>query len=405
MRMKTPIPALLPLLFLPACATAPVLPPDPVHATARDTAVPPASVAAAELPSRPQLPVPPLPYTANEVTVVNPDDGVVLAGTLTIPSGDGPFPAVYLASGSGIQDRDYGNYPWHHPTFLVLADQLTRQGVAVLRLDDRGIGGSGGSRHTTNDEVATDALAAVNLLRSHPGIDAARVGIVGHSWGGIVAGLATARSDAVGFIIALGGSLGMPWSEAMAAQRVAIVTSNGAPPEVQEYVREYWMSLQAAAMSHPDSATAAERVQEFMIADRPRGDAMMPPDAPRMSEERWQQLLSLQARVLVNRWYIEQLHLDPAEYLPRIRVPVLALTGSLDTSAPPENLNAMAAAFRSHGHRQFTAEVLPHVNHFLQTAEPETADAFAQIEETVAPIIVRRIVTWLRELKPAPIDG
>jgi uncharacterized protein len=364
----------------------------------------PASSAAAQEPgepvtqrARPQIPVPPLPYAEAEVTVLNPVDGVTVAGTLTLPPGAGPFPAVLLVSGSGTQDRDYGNYPWNHPTFRVLADQITRRGVAVLRMDDRGIGESGGARNATNDQVVGDALASLELLRNRSEIDATRVGIIGHSWGGMVAALTAARAPDVGFLIALAGPFGMTWADKMTAQRVAVAASYGETGEQIAYFREHWRQLQAAAMSHPDSAVAAARVHEVM--GRYRADmTAMHPDLPAPSEERWQEVLHLQTRVLVNRWYIEQLHVDPADFVPHIRVPVLGLTGSIDTSSPPELLEVMRDALAAAGNDRVTIEVLPHVNHFLQTVAPGGPEASAEIEETVAPIVVERIIAWLEQL-------
>jgi uncharacterized protein len=325
---------------------------------------------------------------------------VRLAGTLTVPPGEGPFPAVFLASGSGRQDRDYGNYPWNHRTFLVLADQLTRAGVAVLRLDDRGIGGSGGSTATaTNDDIVADALAAVAYLRGRPEIDAARVGIVGHSWGSLVAALAAARSESVRFIVSLGGVIGVPWADAMAAQRAAVVASNGASPEYQALTRSYFLRLQQAALSDPDSAVAVQRIHQVMQESRAEFAALLP-DQPQPPDSVWQRILVLQARALVNRWYLEQLRTDPADYLPRIRVPVLLLAGTLDTTAPAEVLHASAEALRSADNDRVAAELLPNMNHFLQTVQPGQADDVAAIEETVAPVIAQRIIAWLKTVLP-----
>jgi uncharacterized protein len=377
---------LIPLVALAVAAPAP-------SASAQEPGDPGEPVARA----RPQIPVPPLPYAEEEFTVLNPADGVTLAGTLTLPPGAGPFPAVLLVSGSGTQDRDYGNYPWNHRTFHVLADQLTRRGVAVLRLDDRGIGGSGGERNATNDLVVGDALTALELLRNRSGVDATRVGIIGHSWGGMVAALAAARGPDVRFLIALAGSFGMTWADKMTAQRVAVAASYGGTEERIADVREHWSRLQAAAMSHPDSAVAAARVHEVM--DRYRADmTAMHADVPAPSEERWQEVLHQQTRVLVNRWYMEQLHVDPADFLPHIRMPVLGLTGSIDTTSPPELLEGMRDALAAAGNDRVTIEVLPHINHFLQTVAPGGPEASNEIEETVAPVLVERIVAWLGQL-------
>jgi uncharacterized protein len=349
---------------------------------------------------RPQDVQHPVPYRAEEIRIET-RDGVVLAGTLSLPEGRGPFPAVFLASGSGQQDRDYSNFPWRHKTFGVLADLLTRQGIAVLRLDDRGIGGSSGSyRGATNSDFVSDALSAVDFLRRHPEADSARTGILGHSWGSKVALLAAGTSPAVKYVIMLGG-VGLPWADAMAAQRAAVVASNGASAEYQAAVREWFLRLQEAALSDPDSSLAVQNVQSVMEAYRPRLEAFNAPGSPPMPDSVWNQILQIQARAVVNRWYLEQLRTDPAEYMTRVKVPVLALTGSLDTSAPPENLAALSRTLHSSGNTRVTVDTVPGINHFMQTVPAGThPDAMGEIEETVSPMLVERIVAWLTSVWP-----
>jgi dipeptidyl aminopeptidase/acylaminoacyl peptidase len=162
---------------------------------------------AASVPDRPQEPALPLPYPWEEVRVPNPAAGVELAGTLTLPQGPGPFPGVVLVSGSGPQDRDEA-LMGHRP-FYVLSDHLTRQGIAVLRYDDRGVGESTGSfAAATSEDFTADALAAVSFLRDHPRVSPDAVGIVGHSEGGLIAPMAAIRSDEVAFIVMMPG----PWA-------------------------------------------------------------------------------------------------------------------------------------------------------------------------------------------------
>ncbi len=160
---------------------------------------------------RPQTPKPPFPYEAVEVKYRNERAPAAYAGTLTLPRGDGPFPAVLLISGGGAQDRD-GTILRHKP-FLVLADHLTRNGIAVLRVDDRGAGGSTGDRtQATSADYAEDSLAGVAFLNCHPKIAGEHVGLIGHSEGGTIASLAAAASPDVAFIIML-ASPGLPGAE------------------------------------------------------------------------------------------------------------------------------------------------------------------------------------------------
>ena len=165
---------------------------------------------------RPQTPKPPFPYKVEELKYRNEPAGITLAGTLTLPEGRGPFPAVILISGSGAQDRDETIF--QHKPFLVLADMLTRRGVAVLRVDDRGVGGSSGSIATaTSEEFAGDVDAGIALLKARPEIDGQKIGLIGHSEGGLIAPIVAARSRDVAFIVLLAGT-GLPGDEIMMMQ-------------------------------------------------------------------------------------------------------------------------------------------------------------------------------------------
>jgi len=167
--------------------------------------------------ARPQEPKQPYPYDEEEVAFENVAATIRLGGTLTRPRGPGPHPAVVLISGSGPQDRDEA-IMGHRP-FLVLADHLTRQGIAVLRYDDRGVGKSSGSFGTaTHDDFVTDALAAVAWLKTREAIDAKHIGLIGHSEGGIVAPLAAVKQPAdIAFIVLLAG-VGVPMEELLVRQ-------------------------------------------------------------------------------------------------------------------------------------------------------------------------------------------
>jgi len=173
---------------------------------------------------RPQVPEPPYPYLEEEIVFPNTEAGFDLAGTLTIPKGDGPFPAVVLISGSGPQDRDE-QLAGHRP-FLVLADHLARAGIAVLRYDDRGYGESGGDLEGTSADLATDAAAAVDYLAAKP--ETGSIGLLGHSEGGIIAPMVAATDPAVTFVIMLAGP-GETGAEVLLQQAALIPEAEGVP--------------------------------------------------------------------------------------------------------------------------------------------------------------------------------
>jgi len=154
-------------------------------------------------PLRPQTPIPPYPYAEKEVSFINVEANARLAGTLTLPKTGFPCPAVILISGTGAHNRDYSIFG--HRPFLVISDYLTRQGIAVLRFDDRGVGASSGDRsQATSEDYALDVLSGMKFLKDYKDIDQQKIGLVGHSEGGTIAALTAARSSDVAFIVMMG---------------------------------------------------------------------------------------------------------------------------------------------------------------------------------------------------------
>ena len=179
--------------------------------------------------THPQTPKPPFPYEAREVSFANTNGGITIAGTLTLPEGDGPFPAVVMITGSGAQDRD--ETLLGHKPFAVIADYFTRRGIAVLRTDDRGVGGTTGSvTLSTSSDFASDALAGVSFLQTQDKIDPDRIGLIGHSEGGLIAPIAASQSKAVDFIILLAGT-GVSGREILVRQLADIFRTRGVDEE------------------------------------------------------------------------------------------------------------------------------------------------------------------------------
>ena len=279
---------------------------------------------------RPQEPKRPFPYTAEEVSYVSGDSegrgGIKLAGTLTIPQGSGqdsgqgsgPFPAVLLLTGSGPQDRDGASYG--HQPFLVIADHLSRRGIAVLRVDDCGTGGSAGSvDEATTADFARDALAGVRFLKSHPKIARDRIGLLGHSEGGIVAPLAASQSPDVAFLVLLAGP-GVPGAEIVRRQNELIARANGAPEEA--------IQRSQAALRRTFEVLRAEPDRTARTASlRPLGKDLL----VLMSEDQiktWGGLGAAGDAVIkgINTpWFRYFIDYDPRPALRKVKVPVLAL--------------------------------------------------------------------------------
>jgi pimeloyl-ACP methyl ester carboxylesterase len=337
---------------------------------------------------RPQEPQPPLGYLDEEVMFVNEMADITLAGTLTIPNGVGPAPAVVLISGSGPQDRNEEIFG--HKPFLVIADYLTRRGVVVLRFDDRGVGGSGGDpAAATSEDFATDVLAAVDYVRSRPEVDPDRVGLVGHSEGGLIAPMATGASDDVAFLVLLAGP-GVRGDLLLDEQRRLLLTAAGAPNEYTAWLNDLNRQAVTILEEEPSDVAAAKRINALAIEafegldDQPAGV-----DPEEFAGE---------FELLATPWMRFFLLYDPAPALGSLRVPVLAINGDLDLQvSSAQNLAAIEAALQAGDNPDFEIVELNGLNHLFQTATTGLLDEYATIEETFAPEALQIIGDWILE--------
>jgi len=338
-------------------------------------------------PRRPQTPTPPFPYRVEDVTYQNGD--VTLAATLTLPRGEGPFPAVVLITGSGPQDRDETIF--EHRPFAVLADHLTRGGIAVLRSDDRGVGGSTGSTATaTYRDFADDALAGLRWLQARPEIARDRIGLLGHSEGGKVAAMAAAESSQVAFVVMLAGP-GVPLGEVMVAQARLLSLAGGADAvqvDRQEEAQRELFRLVAADAGIQAIREQLQRLIEVQI--------QMAEPGRRLDDQTMGQLVNQHLQGTLSPWFRFALTFDPREALRQVRVPVLALNGSLDLQVPhDQNLPEIERALRDAANSDSTIRMLPGLNHLFQRAETGTVEEYAQIEETMAPEVLELIREWI----------
>jgi len=337
---------------------------------------------------RPQHPAAPFPYVTQDVVFHTPDPGVSPVGTLTYPASGGSFPAVVLVAGTGPHDRDAGMSL--HKTMLVLADHLTRQGFAVLRYDKRGVGLTGGARHpgSTTDDYAADALAAVRFLQMQPNIDARRVGIVGHSEGGIIAAMAAAEApQAVSFIVMLAGT-GLPGIEIKRLQDAAARRADGMPEPLvllNQAQERGLFEIAASKRSHQEALVAMAAATDALPAET---KATLGIPAEGIPAEAFEDLLT--------PWFRRFLQLDPRVYLDRVTCPVLALLGDKDLQVPAaENMQAIARSLERGANPRTLVRTLPGINHNLQTARTGKASEYFLIEETVAPSVLEALSTWL----------
>jgi len=340
---------------------------------------------------RPQTPVAPFPYQAEDVCYLNESSGYELAGTLTLPRGEGAFPAVILITGSGAQDRNETLF--EHQPFWVIADHLTRHGIAVLRVDDRGVGGSKGHMATaTTTDFATDVEAGMAYLKSRPEIDTSKIGLMGHSEGGIIAPMVAARSEEVAFIILLAGT-GLTGEEILYLQSALIIQAGGGTEAEVQSNRKTQEALFSVIKNNPDrDACAAElyRVMQSMEADLPGEKRRAPGEGDTY--------IKGQIRQMNSPWFRYFLDYDPAPALQNLHCPVLALFGGKDLQVPAdENWKAMESAFVAGGHGDYTLKILPNLNHLFQNAETGAPSEYGKIEETFSEEALAIITEWIEQ--------
>ncbi len=335
---------------------------------------------------RPQTPKAPFPYRAENVTYENKPAAIKLAGTLTIPAGAGPFPAVILLTGSGAQDRD--ETLLGHKPFLVLADYLSRRGIAVLRVDDRGVGGSTGSiTESTTEDFAGDALAGVEFLKGRKEIDHGKIGLAGHSEGGLIAPIAAARSGDVAFIVMMAGT-GLPGTDILLAQGQLILKANGASESELKAQERLQTTIFNAMDKEKDAKAVQSKVKEF-LASLPESDRKALGDID--------SALSESALGRVNSpWFRFFLHFDPRPVLQKVHCPVLALNGERDLQVPPkENLAEIAKALKAGGNEHVKTVEIPNLNHLFQPCKTGSPSEYAAIETTIDPEALRIIGDWI----------
>jgi uncharacterized protein len=345
--------------------------------------------AAAPVVSRPQEPKPPFTYAAEDVTFENKGASVTLAGTFTSPKEGGPFATVVLVSGSGPQDRDEALLG--HKPFLVLADHLTRRGLAVLRFDDRGTARSTGkySFDQTAEDYATDTKAAIEYLKSRKDVDPRRIGIVGHSEGGLVAPIVAAADPSVAFVVLMAGP-GTPGAQLLAAQTALISKAMGMVDDPEAERKDALRNFELI-LAEKDNAAALKRLRELRVQELAKLDEAKRKDAEGQQSQ-WEQGMGF----LLTPYIRHFLAYDPRPALTKVKCPVLALTGELDLQVPAgENLLGIATALEAGGNRDFTIVKLPGLNHLFQNAKSGAPSEYGAIEETFSPVALDVIGDWL----------
>lgn len=329
-------------------------------------------------------------YTQKEVVFSNKE--VTLAGTLTLPRTSGRHPAVVLLHGSGPLNRDQEIFGMK--TFWIIADHLTRRGVAVLRYDSRGVGGSGGAPFQfTLQDVAGDALAAIRYLKTRDDINPASIGLCGLSQGAIVAPIAASDSEDVAFIICLAG-IGVPGGQAHIDQMISIAKANGAS---KQQIAELVENLKRIISLIRRQANEAEI--------RPLITTILKNQWASMSEESEKQTQDDQApdphiecalSLYKSPWFRFFIDYDPEPALKQVMCPALFLFGELDTQVPLQvNRTAIGEVLKKSGNNDYTLKTIPKANHVFQVANTGSPSEYMSLEKKFAPGFLEFVSDWL----------
>ncbi len=336
---------------------------------------------------RPQTPQP--PYAFDEETVVadytdSQGNAVHLEGTLTYPRGDGRYPCLVLVSGSGQQNRDEEIF--FHKPFLVLADYLASRGIATLRYDDRGVGASTGVLDSADTRLfAEDAEAMFKAVQGNRHVDRKRLGLGGHSEGGAIAPMVAARNRDVKFVVMLAGQ-GCSGLDVMMQQNEAIYRAAG----LGESLLAERLACMRELFAMPQGAT----LDEYRAVIKRHTAELTPAQVDSIGLGRGAAAQVKQQ--LDSRWMQTFLKLNPAEWLPKVKCPMLALNGSTDCQVVARPNQARIRELTKH---RAECRELPGLNHLFQHSATGTPSDYVKIEETMAPEAMQAVAEWVLSLR------
>ena len=336
---------------------------------------------------RPQSPKGPFPYQEEEVTVYNKHADINLSATLTLPKDGNNFPAVVLVSGSGPQDRN--SEIMGHKPFLVIADYLTRNGIAVIRYDERGVKKSEGDfRAATTYDFSTDTESMVDFLKNHPKINSSKIGVIGHSEGGIIAPMLAARRSDLGFIIMLAGA-GEGVKETLLYQDRLIEKANGLSDDIiEENQKQMKKIFDFVQKMDSNDKRDIEKLKEMFVKKLSVGGGDM--DHEKQA--------SRMVRRMSSAWFKYLLNYDPVDNLKKVKCPVLAVNGMLDLQVDyKSHLPIIEKAFKEGLTKDYEIVKFPKLNHLMQTAKTGSPAEYGVIQETFAPVVLEKMKDWILE--------
>ncbi|WP_042241768.1 alpha/beta hydrolase family protein [Jejuia pallidilutea] len=342
---------------------------------------------------RPQEPKPPFNYNVEDVVFFNSKaDSIKLAGTLTLPKAIKKPPVAILISGSGPQNRDAYLKPFNHKPFLVLADYLTKQGIAVLRYDDRGVGESQGKfKDATSFDFALDVEAAIHFLKTRNDIDTSKIGLIGHSEGGLIAPIVTSKNKDVAFVVMLAGP-GVDGGKILETQSRKMMELRGVQKMMIDENEKLTTIIYDVIKRYKNTDTIKSKIAKGLNNFKAQNPMSI------VSPSITPILIKQQLKILESKWLLEFIKIDPKEYLEKTTCSILVLNGSKDVQVLPEvNLPEIQKALATSGNTDVTIKELENLNHLFQTAETGNLDEYKTIEETFAPSALKLIADWINE--------
>ncbi len=336
--------------------------------------------------NRPQEPVKPYSYYEEEVRIENKKANVVLAGTLTLPQKEGNFPAVVLITGSGAQDRN--EELMGHKPFLIWADYLTKNGIAVLRFDDRGIASSTGSfENATTFDFSTDVESAVQYLLGRKEINKKEIGLIGHSEGGMIAPMVASRSKNIAFIVLLAGP-GIPVEQLLLQQQELIGKVSGMTDSDISKAKEINLGAYEIIKKSTNDNQLKTDLTAYFEQKIEQGSI------PEKNKEKYIKTLVAQSSSPWTQYFIKY---DPATILKKVKCPVLAVNGEKDLQvSAKENLEGIKSALQKSGNKSVTTIEFPGLNHLFQECKTGSVNEYAEIEQTVSPVVLDTVSQWIK---------
>ncbi|OSZ81987.1 hypothetical protein CAP35_01585 [Chitinophagaceae bacterium IBVUCB1] len=344
--------------------------------------------------SRPQTPKPPYGYLSEDVTFKNADGSISYGATITMPAGGKTYPAVLLISGSGPQNRD--EELMGHKPFAVMADYLTKKGYIVLRVDDRGVGQTTGDRKkATSADFAKDAHAAIDYLKTRKEVNAKKIGMLGHSEGGMIAPMVAIERKDIDFIVLMAGP-GVKIYELMEDQSAAVMQASGVAPAIVAEYRKLYRGIEQSIISSATGEEAQNKMIQVTTAwkNTASKDAIALVDIDDFEKEK--KFVAEFMKIYHDAWFNYFLKYDPQPVLQKLSCKVLALNGDKDMQVLSKpNLEGMRQMLTKSKTKNYEIKELQGLNHLFQTCKKCTVQEYGILEETIAPIALQAVGDWL----------